>query len=455
MRNDHSQAISKIVFSRNCHSERSEESAFQVRKDSSFTLRMTGAVFLKWFILFMIISIVSCTTKSSGPPKLKEGMWRAMLTLDTTRGIYLPFNFEVKYKDTGYVFTIINGEEKIVVDEIATKDKAIVFQAPVFDSQVIGEFTDEEMTGLWLNYARREKYVIDFYATYGQAFRFKENCTTTKDIAGRWKVLFSKGTKDETAAIGVFKQNGSNVQGTFLTETGDYRYLDGCIDGDTLMLSCFDGAHAFLFNAVIEGDNSMTGEFWSGIHHNEKWTAEKNDSFQLPNADSLTVLKPGYKNLSFSFPSINGDTVSLSDEKYKGKVVIVQVMGSWCPNCKDETAWLAEIHNKYNSQGLEVIALAFEKARDNYIAVKNIKKLKDYYGAKYDFLLAGPADKTKAGETLSVLNHIIAFPTTIFIDKKGVVRKIHTGFSGPGTGEEYDKFTKEMDVFLKILLEEK
>ncbi len=408
-----------------------------------------------YILIITIIFFSGCADKKSGLPKLKEGMWRATLTLDSTRGIYLPFTFEVKYKDTGYVFTIINGEEKIVVDEIATKDKTIIFQPPIFDSQVIGEFNDEEIAGLWLNYARREKYVIDFNAKYGQAFRFKKNCATTKNVAGRWKVLFSAGTEEEEIAIGVFKQNGSSVTGTFLTETGDYRYLDGCIDADTLMLSCFDGAHAFLFNALIGADNAMTGEFWSGIHHHEKWTAKKNESFQLANADSLTTLKPGYKNISFSFPSINGDTVSLSDEKYKGKVVIVQVMGSWCPNCKDETAWLTEIHNKYNSQGLEVVALAFEKAREDYIAVKNIKKMKDYYGTKYDFLLAGPADKTKAGETLSVLNHVMAFPTTIFIDKKGVVRKIHTGFSGPGTGEGYDKFTKEMDVFLKALLEEK
>lgn len=410
-------------------------------------------------VLFFIIGInllfVACTTKEPASQKLKEGIWRATLLIDSTRGIYLPFNFEVKHKDTGYVFTIINGEERIVVDEVATKNKAIIFQPPVFDSQVIGEFTSDSMMGIWLNYARREKYIIDFAAQHNKNFRFKEKCSSVKNVAGRWKVLFSNGSEEEEPAVGVFEQTGSLVQGTFLTETGDYRYLEGCMDGDSLMLSCFDGAHAFLFKAILNDDNTMSGEFWSGIHHYEKWIAERSETFQLPDADSLTFLRPGYEKLSFSFPSIAGDTVSLADEKYKNKVVLLQIMGSWCPNCKDETAWLAEVYKKYNPQGVEIISLAFEKARDQETAAKNIKKLKAHYNAGYDFLLAGPADKSRASGALPMLNQVIAFPTTIFIDRKGVVRKIHTGYSGPGTGDTHKKFVEETDVFMRQLLEEK
>lgn len=445
----------KNIFPDCCYSERKRRTVCVLKSRFFTAFKITNKPFLIFFAFFIAVVISSCSSKKSESPKLKEGIWRAQLTLDSANGVYLPFNFEVKHKDTGYVFTIINGEERIEVTEIATKDKAFVFQPPVFDSQVIGDFSEEEMNGLWLNYARREKYIIDFYAQYGQAFRFKEKCETNKNISGRWKVVFNAGSDDEETTVGVFKQTGSIVQGTFLSETGDYRYLDGCVDADTLMLSCFDGAHAFLFKALIGDNNSMKGEFWSGIHNHEMWTGERSDNFKLSNADSLTVLKEGVQKISFRFPSINGDTVSAEDEKYKNKIVVIQVMGSWCPNCKDETAWLTEVYKKYNAQGLEIVALAFEKARDNYIAVKNIKKLKDYYGAQYDFLLAGPGQKEKAGEMLPMLNRVMSFPTTIFVDRKGIVRKIHTGFSGPGTGEEYTKFVNEMDTFLKTLLSEK
>ena len=53
-----------------------------------------------------------------------------------------------------------------------------------------------------------------------------------------------------------------------------------------------------------------------------------------------------------------------------------------------------------------------------------------------------------------MLNKIISYPTTIFIDKKGNVRKIYTGFSGPATGEAYTDFVKETTEFVEMLLRE-
>ncbi|HRP58875.1 MAG TPA: TlpA disulfide reductase family protein, partial [Vicingus sp.] len=153
--------------------------------------------------------------------------------------------------------------------------------------------------------------------------------------------------------------------------------------------------------------------------------------------------------------NINDDSISLSDDKYRDKVVIVNIMGPWCPNCKDETAYLTELHKKYQSQGLEIVALSFDKTTDLETAKNNIRKIQKHFNAQFDFLIAGKASKIEAAKTLPMLNQIMSYPTTVFIDKKGKVRKIRTGFYGPGTGNYYKRYTEETDLFIQSLLKEK
>ncbi|MFI5164668.1 MAG: peroxiredoxin family protein [Bacteroidia bacterium] len=418
---------------------------------------------MKKYFLFAVVmlSIVeacillsSCTPKKNSSP-LKEGAWRGVLTLDDSTGLILPFNFDLSFQNDSARIIIHNAEEKILVNEISFKNDSVIIQMPVFDSEFRCKLAgDSLMNGKWINHSRKEKNVIPFTAIYGETNRF--DCPEYDDnypFEGKWKCVFSPTMPDSSYAIGVFKQSGHSATGTFLTETGDYRYLQGCVFGKYMLLSCFDGAHAYVFHAEIMEDSTIWGEYYSGIHHHETWIAWKNPSFKLRNADSLTFLKKGFSKVDFSFPSIENKKVSLSDEKYKNKVTILQVMGSWCPNCMDETMFLSALHKKYNAQGLEVIALAFEKAEDPEKAKNNVSRLKKKYDSGYEFLVTGfqPKDADKA---LPMLDHVMSFPTTIFIDKKGKVRKIHTGYSGPATGTEYDKFVKETNAFVESLLKE-
>ena len=202
-------------------------------------------------------------------------------------------------------------------------------------------------------------------------------------------------------------------------------------------------------------DSVLDGIFYSGNHFKEPFSAKRNEEYELPSPDSLTFLKDGYEKLGFSFPDSNGSMVSLEDERFKDKVVVIQIMGTWCPNCLDETKFLVEYLNKNTSENLEIIGLAFEYAKTAEGAQKSIKRLVDRIGVTYPILLAqyGTSDKEKAQEKLPMLNHVLSYPTTIFIDKEGVVRKIHTGFNGPATGEKYIEFKEEFYAFVKTLLE--
>ncbi|HEY0029724.1 MAG TPA: TlpA disulfide reductase family protein [Bacteroidia bacterium] len=390
-------------------------------------------------------------------PSLKKGLWEAELTLNDSTN--LRFYFEILSHKDKYSVVFINAKERISTDLITITKDSVFVKMPVFDSEFkLSRFFDfpDILKGEWVNHARKDKNVIPFSAGFHGPFVQQFDSIDWKTPEGRWESTFNQATKDSSKALGIFSQDQDNsIHGTFLTETGDYRFLSGMsYPNNTFYLSCFDGSHAFLFTGKTKGDSIVNGHFYSGAHHHEPWLAVRNDKFQLRNPDSLTYLKPGYSKINFSFNNLEGKTVSLSDPKYKGKVVIVQLMGSWCPNCMDETKFLASFYDQYKTKGLEVVALAFERTADFSKAVQNVTRLKNRFAANYDFLITMKTGKDQASAALPMLNEVMAFPTTIYIDKKGVVRKIYTGFNGPATGAAYTQFEEETTRFIEKLLQE-
>ena len=401
-------------------------------------------------ILSALLLIVGCKEKEQ-TNNLSEGIW--LVELNVMDNQELPFNLTVAKKDDGsYKMQIYNAEEVIDVDEIEIKGNSIRMQTPVFEGYLAGTFTENKIQGLFIKESLDR--IVPFTAVYGIEDRFPAKLKKTeRNVTGIWETYFSPDLEEEYVGKGIFLQEDSKVTGTFRTTTGDYRFLEGILDGDSLKLSSFDGAHAFLFTAKVT-DSSMNGNFYSGNHFKEPFVANRNDGFELPNPDSLTFLNEGYDKLAFSFPDSDGNMISLSDKKYQNKVVIVQLMGTWCPNCLDETKFLVD-YLKQDSN-VEVIGLAFESAKTKEIAFKAINRLKERVAVNYPILLAqyGSYDKKKAQEKLPMLNHILSYPTTIFIDKNGDVRKIHTGFNGPATGEKYVEFKKDFNALITQLSNE-
>ena len=401
-------------------------------------------------ILSALLLIVGCKEKKQ-TNNLSEGIW--LVELNVMDNQELPFNLTVAKKDDGsYKMQIYNAEEVIDVDEIEIKGNSIRMQTPVFEGYLAGTFTENKIQGLFIKESLDR--IVPFTAVYGIEDRFPAKLKKTeRNVTGIWETYFSPDLEEEYVGKGIFLQEDSKVTGTFRTTTGDYRFLEGILDGDSLKLSSFDGAHAFLFTAKVT-DSSMNGNFYSGNHFKEPFVANRNDGFELPNPDSLTFLNEGYDKLAFSFPDSDGNMISLSDKKYQNKVVIVQLMGTWCPNCLDETKFLVD-YLKQDSN-VEVIGLAFESAKTKEIAFKAINRLKERVAVNYPILLAqyGSYDKKKAQEKLPMLNHILSYPTTIFIDKNGDVRKIHTGFNGPATGEKYVEFKKDFNALITQLSNE-
>jgi thiol-disulfide isomerase/thioredoxin len=179
------------------------------------------------------------------------------------------------------------------------------------------------------------------------------------------------------------------------------------MDGDSLKLSAFDGAHAFLFIAKVT-DSILDGQFYSGNHWKEPFFAKRNPSYDLPNSDELTVLKEGYDRLEFSFPDEDGNMVSLEDERFKNKVVVVQIMGTWCPNCLDGSKYYTDFYAANKDKDFELVALAVEFVKTPEQAFRNIARLRERVGMEYPILLAqyGSGSKAKMQEKLPMLNEV-------------------------------------------------
>jgi thiol-disulfide isomerase/thioredoxin len=276
------------------------------------------------------------------------------------------------------------------------------------------------------------------------SYRFSDKPErTSHNITGRYLIHFENEEEESKDAVGIFYQEGNLVQATMLTTTGDYRYLEGEMNGNRLWLSAFDGSHLFLFTGLVNNDSIYSGEFFSGMHWYDKWKGVKDENSSLISPDSLTKITDNDSGFDFNFPDDKGKFYSLKDSRFKNKPVIVQVMGTWCPNCMDETKFLSEWYNNQAEKKIEIIALSYERITDTATVHKNISRLKNRFSIQYPVVFAGSSDKKEAVKTLPALDRIFAFPTTIFLDRNKKVIKIHTGFNGPATGKEFEKFKKE------------
>jgi peroxiredoxin len=411
-------------------------------------------------LALMVLGLGACA-RNPAPPAVvvaavKEGSYRAVLQ---SPGGELPFGLDLSRDATGWSGYLVNGQERLKLDEVTVNGGHLDIKMPGYENRLAADAQGDQLVGeVVLDKLGGKDQHIPFHAQGGQPYRFfpqpsAGSAPSGAQVSGRWSVTFTEEGGKPEVAVGEFTQSQDTVTGTFLTDTGDHRFLAGQVRGDDLFLSTFDGAHAFLYKAKI-ADGTLVGDFWSGNAYHEAWTAKRNDQAALPDAYALTSLRAGAKTFDFAFPDLAGHRVSSKDPQFRGKVMVVALAGSWCPNCHDEAAFLAPLYRDYRGRGLEIVSLMFEHFGDFERAAAATQRFRQHYDIEYTTLIAGISDKDDAAQKLPSLERVYAFPTTIFIDRKGRVRKIHTGYSGPATGEHYTQFVTEFKSTLDQLLAE-
>lgn len=384
-----------------------------------------------------------------------KGPWRG--EIDHIGG-KLPFNFIVgNTKPTNKIdIKIQNGSEKANLGDSYFRGDSLVIPFELYDSELVGALqSDKKLIGFWQKIRNgKVLYRIPFQAEAGSTMRFKQTKPATIQVSGKYSADFWSDESNHSPGVLILHQKGNQVTGTVLKTSGDYRFLQGNISGDSLLLSYFDGSGIMQFRSKLIG-NQIEGLYFAGFAGKRNFKAIKDENASLPDLKKLTYLKPGYERINFSLPNPAGKTISLNDDRYKNKVVVIELMGSWCPNCLDESRFLAPYYKKMKDKGVEVIGLAFEYSPELRISGPKIENFKKRIGVDYEILFAGQPNDETIAQVLPMLHKINGYPTTFILDKTGKVREIHTGFSGPGTGVYYTDWIHEFEQTIQNLLNEK
>lgn len=427
---------------------------FYDKKDYSIFDLEKSYIMPKFFLaLLLMVTLFDSLSQKNTAPKL--GPWR--VEMKHFSGI-LPFNFIVNPSKNQDKFNIKiqNGSEKFSLGESFFRGDSLVIPFDLYDSEIVAFLTNsKKMNGYWIM-KRDGKAIfrIPLEATAGSTERYTNLKPSKINVTGNWMADFWSDENTHSPGIGMFKQVGNSVTGTFLKPSGDYRFLQGNVSGDSLFMSYFDGSYCMQIRVKVKG-KELSGNFYTGLAGKRNLKATLDPKASLPDLKKLTYLKPGFDRINFSLPDPDGNTISLQDARFKDKVVVIELMGSWCPNCIDESRFLAPYYKKNKSKGLEVIGLSFEYSDDMKISGPKIKNFIAKIGIPYPIVLAGKPDDSTIEKVLPMLHKINGYPTTFIIDKQGKVREIHTGFSGPGTGVYYTDWIQEFDKTIQALLIEK
>ncbi len=426
------------------------------------------AALARLFLLSLLGAALACGHPSAGgtaaAPQV-AGEWRAALT---SPGGDLPFGLRLTGSGRQLRAVAINGAEQAPFSAIEQKGDRLTLRIDWYDSRIDAQVTaaGDRMTGVWTRTEPGGPSRMPFQAVRGPGPRFARLAAlpgkeaggdrqAVPGVSGAWAVEFqdAAGTSPAQAE---FVQEGERVTGTFLTPTGDDRYLEGSYEEGLLRLSTFDGAHAFLFSAKAQADGTLQGDFWSRGTYHATWKARRVAAGQpvLPDAWAQVGLTNREGRFAFHFPDLDGHEVASTDPRFAGKVVLVNVFGSWCPNCNDEAPFLAELYRRYHDRGLEIVGLAYEYTGDPARDASFVRKYAARHGITYPLLLAGTSDKKAAAKTLPDLTAVLAFPTSIFLGRDGRVRKIYSGYAGPGTGAHHKELVAEWEKLLGGLLAE-
>lgn len=385
--------------------------------------------------------------------RLSDGKWRGEFEAGSNR---IPFVFLVANSATdSATVTLANGDERVPLRGITYRGDSVFIPIQAYDAELRGIVKGKTFDGRFVKHFIDNDPGVKFAAVKTDAPRFeKAGLPTSISPDGEWDVNFIAPNGDIEKNVGTFQSRQQIVTGSFLTDTGDLRFLEGARTNNGFELSAFAGLSPYLVRITFEGNDKFTGEFVTtrGV---TRLSGIRNAKAALQDPYSFTKVKGEEQKLNFTLPDVNGNQVSVTDAAYKGKVVIVSILGSWCPNCLDEMKFLVPWYNENKDRGVEIIGLAFERKSDPEYAKRTLSSLEARYNVPYKILFAGKVGEETTSKVLPQLTKIVSYPTTIFLDKQGNVRKIHTGFNGPATGKFYEEFKEDFNATVNELLNEK
>jgi thiol-disulfide isomerase/thioredoxin len=264
--------------------------------------------------------------------------------------------------------------------------------------------------------------------------------------------MFVSGARTSPRVL-VFQDAANGMQGTIVSSTGDYGVFSGHGTADSFALAHFDGSFVYLVTGALHGD-TLRGVFHAGLRTRTPFTAVRSTGKpHLQEPTSLTVADTTAP-FAFSFPEASGGLVSSADPQFRGKVVLVDIFGTWCPTCHGAAPVLVQLWRDYHDRGLEIVGLAYEVSGDTAVDGALVRRYREKFAIPFPLLLAGVNLVEETAATLPQLRGFTSYPTSVFIGRDGRVRQVYAGFHGPVTGAMHERQVREYRSIIERLLEE-
>jgi thiol-disulfide isomerase/thioredoxin len=323
-----------------------------------------------------------------------------------------------------------------------------------YAAAITARLQGDSLTGAYRNVGNRGPRVIPFRAARG---RWPESRGAER-LIGRWDAMWI-GDFGTSPRVLEFRNGDGGLEGTIVSNTGDYGHFAGSMKGDSFALAHFDGSYVYLLTGALGGGggrpDTLRGLFHAGLRTQTAFVAVRSTGAPHLKAVTENTTADTTAPFRFSFPDLEGRIVTERDPRFQGKVVLVDVFGTWCPTCHDAAPELVKLHRKYRDQGLEIVGLAYEVSGDTAVDRRQVRRYREKFGVTFPMLLAGVNDTEAAAATLPQLQGFTSFPTTIFLGRDGRVRRIHAGFYGPATGAQHAKQVREWEAEVERLLSER
>jgi peroxiredoxin len=402
---------------------------------------------IKRFAVAVLAALIVASPSAAAPAATSPaGLWDATVVVNK---VEIPFQFEITGKAADLKASFFDGDLRVPSTASSLDNGTVVFRFDQYGSRIEAVWSGDELQGKYDRGTRGAPY--PFKARRAVAAAPVKGKVPA--IAGEWRIA-TTSNKGEKAFRFLVRQTGDKVSAAILRVDGDTGTLSGGFKNGTFVLSHFSGARPLLLEVTPAADGSLD------ILQNRqtKLVAIRVDdrrAKEIPeptDPEKHTSMKDPSAPFAFRFPDLNGQMVSNTDPRFKGKVVMVSITGSWCPNCHDEAPFLTELYRKFHQNGLEIVGLAFEEADQ----LKNPERLRAFikqFGITYPMLLAGEPDKV--AETLPQTVNLNAVPTTFIIGRDGLVRAVHAGFAGRASADFHTKTKQQVTAQIQALLAER
>ncbi|HEX9631340.1 MAG TPA: TlpA disulfide reductase family protein [Gemmatimonadales bacterium] len=387
--------------------------------------------------------VAPSVSRAQDPPAALAGDWRAVLDLAGGE-----LAFRLAFDGSRRVLCNAGTCEPFSTVAAVPGTDSVVLEMADYAASIRARLAGDSLTGFYRNVGNRGPRTIPFRAARG-SWPVRPPAPA---LVGSWDATFHPTERPSPRVIEL-RATDRGLEGTIVSNSGDYGLFWGGAVADSFAMAHFDGSFVYLLTGRLDGD-TLRGVFHAGLRTQTPFVAVRSTGGPHLTPPTEVVRADTSGPFTFAFPSVDGGIVSSDDPRFRNKVVIVEIIGTWCPTCHDSGPLMVDLYERYRDRGLEIVGLAYEVTGDTAVDGAIVRRYRDKFGIPFPLLLAGVNDSESPGETQPQLAGPIAFPTTIFLDRRGRVRKVHAGFYGPAIGAAHEALLREFHRTVEALLAE-